>query len=91
MFPWLNWAPRLHYPFSGNVARRIEPNTSWFFDSIGTHAGNGNIEKKALEVAFDRRQLGLPTEVAITLADRPMGEPWRWQHCSCGPSGHQAV
>jgi hypothetical protein len=69
MFPWLwIWAPQLHYPWSGSVAQRIEPDTNWFFDAIPAQAGNGGIEKKAFEVASYGRQLGLITEVLIDLA-----------------------
>lgn len=71
MFPWLwFWSPQLHFPLSGSVAQRIEPNTNWFFDSIAPQAGNGRIERKAFEVASYGRQLGLITEVLIDLAQR---------------------
>ena len=69
MFPWLLlWSPHLYFPWSGNVAQRIEPN--WFFDSINSDAGNGRIEKKAFDVASYGRQLGLLTEVLIELAEK---------------------
>ena len=69
MFPslWI-WAPQLHYPWSGSVAQRIEPDTNWFFDAIPAEAGNGRIEKKAFEVASYGRQLGLITDVLIDVA-----------------------
>ncbi|MCS7100176.1 MAG: hypothetical protein NZL99_00615 [Burkholderiaceae bacterium] len=71
MFPWLwVWAPQLHFPLSGSVAQRIEPNTNWFFDAIAPTAGNGRIERKAFEVASYGRQLGLITEVLIDLAEQ---------------------
>lgn len=71
MFPWLwFWAPQLHFPLSGSVAQRIEPNTNWFFDAIAPTAGNGRIERKACEVASYGRQLGLITEVLIDLAEQ---------------------
>lgn len=70
MFPWLwFWAPQLHFPLSGSVAQRIEPNTNWFFDSIAPQGGNGRIERKAFEVASYGRQLGLITEVLLDLAE----------------------
>lgn len=71
MFPWLAvWAPHLYFPWSGSVAQQIEPNTNWFFDSIGAHAGDGRIEKKAFETASYGRQLGLITDVLLELAAR---------------------
>ena len=71
MFPWLYfWAPQFYYPFSGSVAQRIEPDTNWFFDSIIPTAGDGQIEKKACEVASYGRQLGLITEVLTEIADK---------------------
>ncbi|HXF45478.1 MAG TPA: hypothetical protein VNK91_05100 [Burkholderiaceae bacterium] len=71
MFPWLwLWAPQLHFPLSGSVAQRIEPNTNWFFDAIAPQAGNGRIERKAFEVASYGRQLGLITEVLLDVAQR---------------------
>lgn len=74
MFPWLMvWAPQLHFPWSGNVAQQIDPD--WFFDAIGAQAGNGEIEKKAFDVASYGRQLGLLTEVLIELADKQRALP----------------
>lgn len=70
MFPWFwVWAPQLHFPWSGSVAQRIEPNTGWFFDAISKDAGDGRIEKRAFDVASYGRQLGLLTEVLIGVAD----------------------
>jgi hypothetical protein len=70
MYPWLFfWAPQLHLPFGGSVAQRIEPSTSWFFDSIPSTAGDAKIEKQAFDVASYGRQLGLITEVLIGIAD----------------------
>src|SRR5262245_42909300 len=69
MIPWLVfWAPQLYLPFSGSVAQRIEPNTNWFFDSIAPSAGDGQIERKAFDVASYGRQLGLITEVLMDFA-----------------------
>ena len=54
MFPWLwFWSPTLHLPFSGSVAQQIEPDTQWFFAGIPPGAGNGQIEKKAFDVASE--------------------------------------
>ena len=34
MYPWFRfWAPQLHFPFSGSVAQRIEPDNRMFFDA----------------------------------------------------------
>jgi hypothetical protein len=71
MYPWLwLWAPQLHFPWSGNVAQRIEPNTEWFFEGIKPGAGNPRIEQKAFDVASYGKQLGLITDILIDLADR---------------------
>lgn len=70
MFPWLFvWAPNLHFPWSGSVAQQIDPSTSWFFDSVNAQAGNGAVEKQAVQVASYGRQLGLITDVLLDLAD----------------------
>lgn len=70
MYPWFwFWAPQIHLPFSGSVAQEIAPDTDWFFDSIRPEAGNGDVEKKVFEVASYGRQLGLITEVLLSLAD----------------------
>ena len=69
MFPWLwFWSPTLHLPFSGSVAQQIEPDTQWFFAGIPSQAGNGQIEKKAFEVASYGSQLGWITEVLLAQA-----------------------
>ena len=70
MYPWLwFWAPQFHFPWSGNVAQRIEPDTRWFFQGIDPSAGDADIEEKAFSVASYGRQLGLITEVLIDLAE----------------------
>ena len=61
------WAPQFHYPLSGAVQQRIDPD--WFFGAIPTQAGNGAIEKKAFDLASYGSQLGWITEVL--LADDP--------------------
>jgi len=69
MNPWLiYWAPQLHLPFGGNVAQRIEPNVTWFFDAIDARAGDSKIERKAFEVASYGRQLGLITELLLDIS-----------------------
>ena len=62
--------PAIHFPFSGAVAQRIEPNTNWFFDSIRPWAGDGRIEQQAFDVASYGRQLGLITDLLLDLADQ---------------------
>ena len=72
MFPWLwFWSPTFHFPFSGSVAQRIEPDTDWFFAGIPATAGNGDLEKKAFEVASYGRQLGWITEVLLAERNSP--------------------
>jgi len=71
VYPWLwLWAPQFHFPWSGNVAQRIEPDTRWFFEGIDPSAGDADIEEKAFSVASYGRQLGLITEVIIDLAEQ---------------------
>ena len=67
MYPWLwFWAPQFHFPFSGSVAQRIEPDTRWFFEGIRPEAGNGDVEQQIFDVASYGRQLGLITEVLLS-------------------------
>jgi hypothetical protein len=74
MFPWLwIWNPQFHFPWSGSVAQRIEPKT--FFDAIRPGAGDGDIERKAFEVASYGRQLGLITEVLLGLSQQDTVTP----------------
>jgi hypothetical protein len=48
VYRWLwFWAPQLHFPWSGNVAQRIEPTTRWFFQGIDPSAGDADIEENA--------------------------------------------
>ena len=71
MYPWLLlWAPRIELPWSGNVVQDIEPNTSWFFGGIKPEAGNAKIEEKAFDVATYGKQLGLITELLVSLAEK---------------------
>ncbi len=71
MVPWLwFWSPQYHFPFSGSVAQRIEPDTHWFFSGIRPEAGNAELEEQIFDVASYGRQLGLITEVLLSLADK---------------------
>lgn len=71
MYPWLwFWAPQLHFPWSGDVAQRIQPDTRWFFKGIPPDAGDADIEEKAFSVASYGKQLGLITEILIELAEQ---------------------
>jgi hypothetical protein len=66
MFPWL-WffAPRIQLPYSGPLSQTVEPNTSWFFGGIPASAADGEMERRAFNVASYGRQLGLITEVLL--------------------------
>lgn len=71
MVPWFwFWAPQVHFPWSGDVAQRIEPDTNWFFGAIAPGAGDAAIERKAFQLASYGKQLGLLTEVVLALADQ---------------------
>lgn len=64
MYPWLwFWSPQFHFPFSGSVAQRIDPD---FFSRIPPEAGNGDVEKQIVDVASYGRQLGWITEVLLS-------------------------
>lgn len=68
MVPWLwYWAPQFQFPFSGSVAQRIAPD---FFSNIGNGASNGDgeVERDAFDVASYGRQLGLISEVLLSMA-----------------------
>src|SRR5687767_8039798 len=71
MFPWyFNWAPVVHYPWSGAVRQMIAPETDWFFNSIAPGGGNPRIEQRVFEEAASYgKQLGLITEVLLAAAD----------------------
>ena len=79
MFPWFwLWAPQLQFPFSGSVAQRIDPDTTWFFGGIRPQAGDGRLEQQIHEqVASYGRQLGLLTEVLLGLAGSEQVGPER--------------
>jgi hypothetical protein len=61
------WAPQFQFPFSGSVAQRIEPD---FFSNIGSNAGDGEVEREAFDVASYGRQLGLITEVLLSMTSK---------------------
>ena len=68
MIPWLwYWAPQFQFPFSGSVAQRIEPD---FFAAIRASAGNGDVEREAFDLASYGRQLGLITEVLLSMTSQ---------------------
>lgn len=61
------WAPQFHFPWSGDVAQRIEPNV--VLDAITPAAGDREVEKRVLtEVASYGQQLGWITELLLDLA-----------------------
>lgn len=69
MFPWFWWqlAPHFEFPLSGNVSQDILLDR--FFSSIKQLAGDGRIEQKAFESASYGKQIGLISEVLLSLAD----------------------
>lgn len=77
MYPWLwFWAPNIHLPYSGALSQWVEPNTNWFFGAIQPRAGNGDLERKiVIDVASYGRQIGLITEVLLSLASADTIEP----------------
>jgi len=71
MLPWFwLWAPQVHWPFSGDVAQDIAPDTRWFFDAIPPQAGAGRLEQKIFETHSYGRQLGALTAVLLDLLER---------------------
>ncbi|AIS91532.1 hypothetical protein [Burkholderia pseudomallei] len=68
MYPWIwLWAPNFYFPLSGGVDQTIQPD---LFDAINSRAGNGEIERKAFQVASYGRQLGLIIEVLLDMAKK---------------------
>ena len=61
------WAPQFQFPFGGSVTQRIEPD---FFSNINAAAGNGEVEREAVDVASYGRQLGLISEVLLSMASK---------------------
>ena len=76
MYPWLwFWAPQFHFPFSGSVAQRIEPDTRWFFDGIPARGrqwrrGKADLRRRLLRPAarLDHGGAAVPGE--------------QWHHCA---------
>jgi hypothetical protein len=70
VFPWFwFWAPQLHFPFSGDVRQRIDPDTNWFFGSIAPSAGHGRVEQQLFATASYGKQLGRVTEALLAVCD----------------------
>lgn len=73
MYPWFwFWAPHIEFPLSGNVAQDIEPIANLFSGSTDPEAGNPRIEQRAFRRASYGKQLGLITEVLISVAERSL-------------------
>ena len=70
MNPWLMlWARQIHFPFSGSVAQRIDPQTIW--NTLLPGAGNQAVERKVVEdEASYGRQLGWLADVLLDIAER---------------------
>lgn len=69
MVPW----SQFNFPWSGDVVQSIDP--EFFFGSIKTEAGDGLLEKKIFDTASYGRQLGLITEVLLTLVEKAKLDP----------------
>ena len=68
MYPWLwVWSPQFHFPWSGSVAQKIEPNTTWFNNMIPPVSGDAEIEAQAFHLASYGTQLGLITDVLLDI------------------------
>lgn len=68
MFPWLFlWSPQIHFPFSGAVTQDISPDT--FFGWINPAAGDGKIEREIFDSASYGKQIGILSEVVLSLVD----------------------
>ena len=66
MLPWLQ--SNFNFPFSGDVNQKIEPD--WFFGAIDSEVGDSEIEKEVfLKVASYGKQIGMLTEVLLSIAD----------------------
>ena len=73
MYPWLwFWAPHIEFPLSGNVTQDIEPIVSLFKGTNDPEAGNPQIEQRAFRKASYGKQLGLITEVLISVAEKTL-------------------
>lgn len=70
MFPWLFlWAPRYHFPLSGELSQDVAPDTSWFFGSIPPWAGDSRLEKEIFETNSYGKQLGVLSDVLMALVE----------------------
>lgn len=66
-----HWSPQIHFPWSGGVMQRIDPDVNWFSHWISPGAGNADVEEKAFtEVASYGKQLGLITDVLLALVQQ---------------------
>ena len=77
MFPcFIQMAPRIHWPASGDLYQNIAPETDWFTTHIGPEAGDAKVEKEInKEVASYGKQLGKLTELCLILAGEIEVEP----------------
>ncbi len=81
MFPWFFlWAPHYHFPFSGGVAQDIAPSTDAFFGSIAPSAGDGRVEKAIFEQASYGKQIGILSDVVLSLVARDQISPGDANH-----------
>lgn len=76
MFPWTFYRDLYYrFPFSGDVAQRIEPEIDWFFGKIPPEAGDAEVEKAVFsQIAAYGKQLGILTDVVLALADQLPGD-----------------
>ena len=69
MFPWLwFWTPKVDFPLSGDVIQDFS--LDQFFSAIKDSAGNGEVERKIFETASYGKQIGLISDVLLSLAER---------------------
>jgi hypothetical protein len=70
MVPWLwIWAPHLQLPLSGNVTQDIDPVVGLFNGRTDRGRGDPQVEQRAFRVASYGQQLGLITDVLLSMAD----------------------
>ena len=68
MFPWFFlWAPQIHFPWSGAVMQDISPEA--FFGWIKPDAGDGAIEREVFDTASYGKQIGILSEIVLSLVD----------------------
>lgn len=70
IFPWFWINPHFEYPLSGDVDQDIFTSNNRFFNAIPSSAGNKRIEQKAFNTGSYGKQLGLITEVLLSLSDK---------------------